>query len=796
MAGLQDLRVLDLSSGVAGPFCARLLADGGADVIKIEDPAGGDVSRRADGRPSPLYAYLNQNKRGVALDLGTAPGRERFRRLAQVSDVVVESFAPRTLERLGLGYEVLAGLDPGIVLVSVTDFGQTGPYRDYRADHLTVSALGGWMATFGEQDREPIQVGFPVFYYMAGLYGAIGALTALWGRRASGKGQHVDVSAQEACLNTLSYPQVMEQYGNPIRGRRFSFTMQSVYVRATDGWVALNHLSAREWEDLCLLLGRADLLADPTLIYDIEKKRAIWPQFERDANAWARDKTRDEVFHAAQERRIPAGIPYTPPDMMVCEQFLARDFLEQVSQPDLGEFVQPCAAFRSRSLRPDRTPAPALGEHTADVLAELGVERAEMRARRDAATLSRDLLAGIRIVDLSHYRSGPTATSLLGGLGADVIKIEAMQRLDGFRLFNPMDPTDPRFYEMGSVFNASNTNKRGVTLDLASADGKRLFLEIVEQSDVVIENFSPRVMGNLGLEYARLAEINPRLIMVSMSSFGQTGPWRDFVGFGYVFDQLGGAAAVSGYEDDHPFHMMAASDVVSGILAVYAILLALHERERDGRGQLVDMSQVESLAFLLGPDIIAYQLTGEVQRRMGNRHPLFAPHNAYPCRGDDEWATVSVESDAEWAALARAIGRPQWADDPRFATAPARKTNEPTVDAAIGEWTRGLDKRAVMEVLQSCGVAAGAVLKPVELLADPQLEARAMHKTLARAFVGEHRYPQFPIHFSDATCEQRFAAPTLGQHNAEVLTGLLGLTTEEIERLRAEQVIGTELLRR
>lgn len=409
--------------------------------------------------------------------------------------------------------------------------------------------------------------------------------------------------------------------------------------------------------------------------------------------------------------------------------------------------------------------------------------------------VAKDLLNNIRVADLTHYRSGPSGTSLLGAMGADVVKIESIQRPDAFRFYNTLNPKDPDFYEMGSYFNASNTNKRGITLDLNSARGKEIFRELVRKSDVVIENFSPRVMGKLGFGYERLQEINPGIIMVSMSCFGQTGPWRDFVGFGYVFDQIGGAAAASGYADGPPTHMMAASDVTAGILAVYAILLALEERERTGRGQHIDMSQVESLAFLLGPDIIDYQLTGKIQPRMGNHHAVFSPHNAYPCQGKDEWVTISVESDEQWAALARAMGKPDWASDQRYATQPARKKNERELDSAMAEWTRGQNKREVMTLVQSLGIASGAVLRPLELLDDPQLEARDMHRKLAREFVGEHRYPQFPLRFSDGICEQRTPAPTLGQHNEEVLTGLLGLTSAEIEKLREEKIIGDKLLR-
>ena len=410
--------------------------------------------------------------------------------------------------------------------------------------------------------------------------------------------------------------------------------------------------------------------------------------------------------------------------------------------------------------------------------------------------MAKNLLADIRVADLSHYRSGPTGTSLLGAMGADVVKVEAIQRPDAMRYLNTKDPKDPSFYEMGMYFNACNTNKRGITLNLNSPKGKELFLELVKKSDVVIENFSPRVMDNLDCGYEQLKEINPGLIMVSMSCFGHTGPWRDFVGFGYVFDQIGGAAALSGYEDSPPTHLMASSDQLAGFMGVYAILLALEERKRTGRGQYIDMSQVETLAFLLGPNIIDYQLTGEIQPRMGNHHPVFSPHNAYPCKGDDEWVTISVESDAQWAVLTKAMGKPEWASDERYATLLARKKNELDLDRDIAEWTRGQDKREVMKLLQSLGIVSGAVLQPRELLDDPQLEARNMHKKLKRDFVGEFPCPQFPIHFSDAICEQRTPAPTLGQHNEEVLTGLLGLTPEELEKLREDKIIGNQLQRK
>lgn len=782
MAGLEGLRVLDISSGIAGPFCARLLADGGAEVMRI---------REGSGQPTgPREAFLDRNKLGAVLDLRMPHDRERFERLVARADVIVESSRPGTMQALGLGYGQLAAVNPGIIVASITGFGQTGPYRHHAADHLTISALGGWVYPFGETDREPLQIGFPVMFHMAGIYGAIAVLAAVRGRRLDGRGQHIDVSSQEACLNMLSYPQVLEQFGCPPLRRNISAALQSFYVQAKGGWIALNHLTANQWETTCAMIGVPHLAEDASLLWNLDRKRAIVPEFMAAATEWARDLTPIEAFYAAQELQIPAGIPYTVKDLLECDQLQARDFLVRAAQPGLGEFVLPRAPFPSRSWRAEQRPAPMSDGLEDPERAPEGAAGVSTPSAGGGLRAPKDLLSGVRIADLTHYRSGPSGTSLLGGLGADVIKIESIQRPDGFRYYNTARPHDPDFHELGSYFNAANTNKRGITLDLNSPRGKELFIELVGKSDVVIENFSPRVMRNLGFDYGRLAQVNPRLIMVSMSCFGHSGPWRDFVGFGYVFDQVGGAAAVSGYEGGPPTHMMAASDVTSGIMAVYAILLALEERERTGRGQLIDMSQVETLAFLLGPEIIEYQLTGAIRPRMGNHDPQFAPHNVYPCRGDDEWVSISVESDEQWAALAAGIGKPQWAQDARFVSASARKAHERALDEALADWTRGRDKREVMTMMQALGIASGAVLKPMELLDDPHLEARNMHKRMARAFAGEHRYPEFPIRFSDAVCGQRTAAPTLGQHNEEVLTGLLGVSPGELASLRESGVIG------
>ncbi len=387
--------------------------------------------------------------------------------------------------------------------------------------------------------------------------------------------------------------------------------------------------------------------------------------------------------------------------------------------------------------------------------------------------------------------SGPFSANLLGALGAEVVKVESIQRIDEFRLqWARTYGIDPNWYEQGPGWNLINTNKHGITLDLNAPRGRELCLDLIKASDVLVENYSPRVMGNLGMDYPRLAKVNPGLVMVSMSCFGQTGPWRDFVGWGLVFDLMGGVAGVTGYEGGMPMYARGHSDAIAGMTAAFAILAALEERERTGRGQFIDLSQIESLGAFLGKNIIEYQLTGKNQPRMGNHHPVHAPHNTYPCEGEDAWVTIAVRSDDEWARLCRAMGRPEWVEDPHFATVLARKHNERVIDERVSEWTKGQDKQAVMKALRAHGVPTAVVLHPGELDKDPQLKARRMFRRMRREFLGEQKYPQFPIRFSDAVCEQRLPAPTLGQHNEEVLVNLLGVTADEMEKLREEKVIG------
>ena len=399
-------------------------------------------------------------------------------------------------------------------------------------------------------------------------------------------------------------------------------------------------------------------------------------------------------------------------------------------------------------------------------------------------------LQGVRIIDTCIYWAGPMATVLLADLGAEVIKIESIQRLDYLRLLGGF-PT-PDGYEWSAVFNGANRNKYGITLNLNHPRGKEIFKELVKLGDIVTENFSPRVMENWGLSYDVLKEINPRVIMLSMPGFGTTGPLRNYVTFGPNVEMVSGMPTISGYPDGEPMMTGYIADPAAGLMGAVAVMVALHRRHRTGKGQRIDLSQMEAITTFMGGPIMDYTMNKRLQPRRGNRHPDMAPYGVYRCKGDDEWVTIAVSSEEEWAGFCNVIGNPDWVKEPRFANNRSRCDNHDALDEFINKWTSQRDRHDVMRIFQEAGIAAGAVLSYADVLSDVHLQDRGFFETVTRPVNGTHPNPSFPAKFSETPVHIRRPAPTLGQDNEYILTKLLGMSEDEINRLAEEEVIGTK----
>ncbi len=799
---LGGVKVLDLTQCVAGPYCTRLLAGFGADVVKVEVPGKGDPARMVGpflgGQPGPersgLFLYLNNNKRSITLDLKSEAGRDAFRELIRDADIVFESFRPGVMDRLGLGYESLSSQNPGLVMTSVSNFGQTGPYRDYKLNHLIAWGMAGGHYVEGVPRTRPVQPGGWITHYIAGLHAAAGAMTALYQRNETGHGQHVDVSIAESMLAASIYLAVVYSYHGLIYSR-YGRNHLGIFP-CRDGHIGLNLYAGNHWELTCAFFGIPELLLDPRF----ETQQNVNDNLKEAREFFydlVKDRDEEELFHAGNAWRIPFGLIPTTADILNLPQHAARAFFDEVTHPVIGKVTMPGAPFKMMGTPWQQgSPAPLLGEHNEAVLDRPPAARDTIPGRSSLQTAEankpRRPLDGIRVVDVTNSWAGPYATQFFAAMGAEVIKVETTKWIDPWRLA-ALVGEEERSWDRSPLWNSVNSNKLSLTLDLTHPEGVKVFKQLVAISDIVAENYTPRVMSNFGLDYEALKQVNPGIIMLSMPSYGMTGPWRDYPGFAHLFEQVSGLPQLTGYPDGPPkMTDWAFADLVGGSNGRVALMMALLHRQMTGEGQFIDMSQVEACTCLLGDAIVEYSMNGRIRPRRGNRHPEMAPHGYYRCRGDDYWVALAVASDEEWRRFCGVIGDPPWTKEARFADAASRRRNQEEMDMLIEAWTLRQDHYEVMNALQKAGVAAGAIPTGPELLADPHWKERGVFETVDKALVGPHPYPKAaPMKLSESLEEKRQPAPGLGEHNRYVLHDLLGLSEAAIESLAAADVIGT-----
>jgi len=402
--------------------------------------------------------------------------------------------------------------------------------------------------------------------------------------------------------------------------------------------------------------------------------------------------------------------------------------------------------------------------------------------------MSAQLLQSVRIIDVCAFLAGPFTIALLAHLGAEVIKVESIQRLDYLRLMGGYPQPDG--YECSPAFNAVNVNKYGITLNLNHPRGRDIFKQLVAVSDVVAENFSPRVMENWGLSYDVLKEVNPKLIMLSMPGFGTTGPWRNYVAFGPNIEMLAGIPTISGYPDGPPMMNGYTADPFASLVGATAIMTALLCRQRTGEGQYIDLSQVEATTSFMGEAIMDYNMNGRLQPRRGNRHTSVAPQGVYRCKGEDEWVAITVSSEEKWHKFCEVMGNPYWVEELRFSNAASRQENHDALDNFIELWTCQRDKYEIMRILQEAGIASAPVLNCSEVVSNPHMQHREFFQKITHPVTGTHCLHGFPVRFSKTPLESLKPSPTLGQHNEYILKTILKMTDEEIGQPAQEQIIG------
>jgi len=767
------LRVLDLSSGIAGPYATKLLADAGADVVKVEAAAGDPLRRwTASGadpgdEDSALFRYLHTSKRAV---LGTL-GEPEVDALVAAAEVLLAD-APAIAA--GLDVDELRARQPSLVVVTVTPFGTTGPWRDRPADEFTLQAWCGSTASRGTPDRPPLAAGGRVGEWVAGAYAAVGAVAAWRVALSTGAGEHVDVAMLEAMtvtMNTFTPLFFAFTGAEPPPAPTPTIELPSIEPTA-DGFVGFCTIARQQFEDFLVLIDHAELLADDDLANATLRARRM-DEFLGYVRPWTTRHTTADIVERASALRIPVAPVLDGATVADHEQFVTRGSFVQGPHG----FTQPRVPYRIGDRpRPTFRPAPTLGEHTGSV------DWTPPSAPVPPASADRPLpLAGVRIVDFTAFWAGPAATQVLGALGADVVKVESIQRPDGMRFTSAKPASVDQWWEWGFVFHGANANKRSVTLDLNRPEGHDLVLRLIADADAVVENFSPRVMENFGLGWDAIRAANPRAVMMRMPAFGLDGPWRDRTGFAQTMEQLSGMAAVTGYPDGPPVLPRGAVDPLAGMHAVVALLAALDERDRTGEGMLVETTLAEAALNIAAAPVVEHSAYGRLVGRLGNASRAADPQGVFPC-ADGQWLAVAAGTDAHRSALAGLLG-----------LTPGTRPDED----AVAAWCRDRAVDDVVDELLDAGVPAAPLIHPAAVDRLPQLRARGFFETHDHPVTGTSGLPSLPFRF--ASREQGEAAsrgwlrtppPTLGQHTDEVLREHLGLDDQQLARLRAEAITG------
>lgn len=779
---LRDVVVVDLSTDLGGAYCSKLFTDAGATVTRVE-PTAGDPFRgwQWTAEPTvgdgPLFRYLRHGQRSVTADVDT-PGLEE---LLTAADLVITSCAGLA----GDPRELVARL-AGTVVVSITPYGLEGPYADRPANEFTVQADSGSLTPRGMPEMAPFQLGGRIVEWVAGAYAGVGALAAVRRARAVGVGELVDVALCDvANLTAGNYADLFQSLaGRPDLDPSVPYrTVEIPSIEPTlDGWVGFNTNTRDQWDSFCILIERPDLLetAEFASLATRVARRDEWNAIVRE---WTTQHTTADIVEQAAVLRIPVAPVASGRDVLALDHPRQRGVW---IQDPTGSFEMPRRPYRfDGEPTPMPRSAPTVGQHDGEP-APQRTPRPE--ARSGPAPLP---LEGITVLDLTAWWAGPSGAAVFAALGAEVVHVESTRRIDGMRTAGGMFFGRPQWWEYSAFFLSANVNKYDVTLTLDTPKGRELALELVKKADIVIENFTPRVMEAFDLDWPVIHEANPRAIMVRMPAFGLDGPWRDRPGFAQTMEQITGLAWVTSHPEDQPRIQRGPCDPNGGLHAVFSALVALERRDHTGEGCFVEAPMFEAAINVGAEPAIEWSANGVLVERLGNRSPAAAPQNLFATDRPERWLAVSCGTDEQWQALARVIGHPELLDEPGLQTLVGRRSAADRLDAFIAEWASARERDAAAAELVAAGVPAAPGTDARQASFNEQMASRGYFEVIEHPVVGTHPVPVLPFRYASVEHWARRPAPTLGQHNIEILGGWLGHPDDELAALEAEGVIGT-----
>jgi crotonobetainyl-CoA:carnitine CoA-transferase CaiB-like acyl-CoA transferase len=726
--------VLDSTGRLAGAYAGKMLRDIGADVVVVGDVGGDAVGK-----------WLHGGKRSVDAAAAEAAARR--------ADILLTISAP-------------AEPRPGTVSVTITDFGTSGPWADRPASHLTLEAESGSLGSRGVPELPPVAVGGDLGEWIAGLYAGVAALAAWRTAHESGVHEHVEVSVFECMLVTLN---MHEPLHAALAGSdAFTRWVQVPSVeRTSDGWVCFSLVTGQQWLDFAAMIGRPDLGDDKSLGNMLGR----WPRRHEIYAAmepWLTARTVEEVIETATAFRLPVAHVATGPMLADMEHFRVRNVL---STSPHGDYAQPRPPYLFSGF--GTAPAAPAPETHADVASSWPSER-----EVGDSHVPRRPLEGVRVIDLTAFFAGPSGTGYLAALGADVIKVESIQRPDGIRFAGGQITQAGDWWEYSWIFQGVNADKRDVTLDLTRDAGLEVLHGLLASADVLIENYSPRVMEQFGLGYDRLSSAYPSLVVTRMPAFGLDGPWAQRVGFALTMEALAGMATVTGHPEGRPTCPGGVLDPIAGLHAAFATIAALEHRKVSGAGQLVEVPMIECALNIAPHSLLRWGADGVALERHGNTSSAAIVQDVYECAGDDAWAAVTVSTAEQEKALATLLS------DDGLDTA--------DLDRSLRAYLVGREAETAVDELVSVGIPAGVVRRPTTAGRNAHVIARGFYEEHTHSTLGPVGYPVLPTRFSSwsGPVHQR-PAPTLGQHNTEVLAGELGIGADKLAELERDGVIGS-----
>ena len=842
--------------GELGEYCGKVLAGLGADVVRVEPP-GGEQTRSYGpfyhDEPHPdrslYFWHYNFGKRGIVLDLDDPNGRADFARLAANCDVVLDTRPRGYLAERGLGYEQLSAMNPGLVYARISPFGDTGPWADFEASDLIQLALGGVMMNCGYDpdptgvyDTPPVAPQMWQAYHIAGEISAMSVVGALVYRLSSGRGQHLSTSVHEAISKNTETDTpdwiFLRQTHRRLTCRHSMVSASSPALSITkDGRYLLPYRTylrgaANVWDPTVWLLKRYGMQGD------LEEPRFADPEYRfttaaTDLIAMQTDKLvsrtlfEHDLWREAQALNLPWAPIRRPEENAADPHWLERGAFLDVYHPELdASFVYTGAKWLTEAADGRIVPwrqgprAPLVGEHTDEVCTEWDKphaphERTFRSPRAGVVETSMHgkpfALSGVRVIDLSWMLASAGAGRFLAAMGADVIKVEHESRTDMMRFSLGTCPPGGRAERdaatealptpaytgspnRGGAFMDINAGKRGLSLNLKHPRGREILEDLIRDADMLIEGFSPGTMQRMGLGYDRLKELNPRIIYVQQSGFGEAGRYGSARAFGPTAQAMTGISDMSGLPEPYPPAGIGYSylDWFGAYNMAVAMLAALYRRDVTGEGCHIDASQGETGLYLTGTSILDHSVNGRRWSRYGNRSPYkpAAPHGAYRTQGQDRWIAIGAFTEAQWQALGEVLGRPEWASDPRFTLLADRLANQDALDALVGEATRGWDGFKLMAALQQLRVPAGVCQSARDRCdTDPQLAHLGWLVELPQTEIGTWPVKEHPTRFSETPTHiggrLNRSGPNYGEDTEEVLTELLGMTATEIAGLRS-----------